>query len=206
MELANCASPVLVCASHPFYLREIVRRLCGQITLWPVGDWHLDGYDLQRTLDLCQDPGRSIALHHPDSKPLPVYSAIILAMPETVDWNKILAGHLPMAEGSRLVVIGRTARLERFTPDLAQGPSQPVSLVAAQQTLVSAGWRVEKTYGFHGPLSLALGVASRLPAILGRDDLVDRLLAAMRAHYVVRGWQARCSPLWLLVGTAKGTR
>jgi hypothetical protein len=72
---------------------------------------------------------------------------------------------------------------------------RPAGLRRVLGRLRKGGFDVEAVYGLHGPLGLAWGFASRLPAAVGREDLVDRCFAAMSGHYLVPGWQAHWAPV-----------
>ena len=104
-----------------------------------------------------------------------------------------------LAPGARLCV-GTTGWLRRALPEWKEGERErparrPAGLRRTVRRLRQGGFLVEAVYGFPGPVSLGWGFASRFPAALGRADLVDRCLAAMRRSYVVTGWQASWTPV-----------
>lgn len=185
LEMDRDADPVAVFASTPFHARELARRIQAGMLLCPVGECGLAPAEFR---DAIGPEVRPEYVHVADAGAPDLYGrprAIIWAEPETATWQGVADQVAQLAaSGTTLCVLGRTTQLHRRVPG----------------RLRSLGFRVESCYGFHGPLSLALGMASRFPTQWGRDDLVDRCFAAMRQRLVVRGWQAGWSLVWMLAG------
>jgi hypothetical protein len=102
----------------------------------------------------------------------------------------------------RLVILGHSGRWRRFLPG-APAPSPGLRAVAAD--LGARGWRVRSVRGFMGPAGVLLGATARLPGLLRRDDLTDRLHAAARERFIVTGRRAAWAALWLIVAEREGT-
>jgi hypothetical protein len=129
--------------------------------------------------------------------------AVVWAEPQVGDGPRCLeAVARNLTPGGRLCAV-TSGRLRRALPEWQGEGDRPAENPAGLGRTVTwlrrAGFAVEATYGFHGPQSLGWGFVSRLPAALGRDDLVDRCLAAMRRSYVVGGWQARWAPVAMVL-------
>lgn len=199
VEAAQRDGPVLVLAGNPFYAREIVRRLSGSVALQPFGSGWPQDEDLLRKLlgpEIHWDQVNLIMTGH---EPSQLARTIIWAEPRDSTWRHIVPDLQRLAApDAKAIVLGRSARMGRFLPDQPQQSGMPVPLSQAADALGRAGWRIEQRVGFHGPRSLLLGAVSRVPALLNRDDLLDRNSAAMRENFVVVGRQAHYSPVWMI--------
>lgn len=69
--------------------------------------------------------------------------------------------------------------------------------------LLPDGYEIEKMIGFHGWRSILWSQLFGLARRVGRFDLADRCLQAMRLSYVEQGLAARLSTLVVLVATHK---
>ncbi len=203
LEASRAQGPVAVYASSLFHARELARRLSGEVVLClpphlgldepavravigPEVDWHRVRLDTGQQGSEWGAP-RVVLWAEPEKQ----------ACEGTLDNVRQL-----MDPPVRLCVLG-TTKLRHLLPEwrgLAAGPARAplASMGEIARALRRLGYATQRLYGFHGPLSLFWGFASRLSAAIGRDDLVDRCLAAMRRTYLVRGWQAMWAPVWML--------
>lgn len=129
----------------------------------------------------------------------PTAAAAMWAEPEMEDSGRVLQTLEQYLEpGGRLCVV-TSGWLRRGLPewrgDGNQPARHPAGFLRTRHWLRRASFAVDTVYGFHGPQSLAWGMLSRFPAVLGRGDWVDRCHVAMRSTYVVRGWQALAAPV-----------
>jgi len=207
VEAHRVAGPVAVLAGSPFYARELLKRLGGSpVVFCPVGGWG-DGFEdgwgalsPEVTWDrvVVMKPGG-------EETPLPV-AAAIWAEPEKGDGEAAL-GHIrpTLQPGGRLWVV-TSGQLCRFLPEWQRAKDRPARDPARLRQVIrwlrGGGFTVEALYGFHGPASILWGYVFRLMERLGRGDLADRCHFAMRARYVVSGWQA----FWCPVGVAVAAR
>lgn len=206
VEAQRVGGPVAVLASSPFYARELVRRLSADVLLSFTRNPVLDEAQLPALLgpEVSED---RVHLEAPwqrgEGRPP---RTVVWAEPERETWKAALAGLAPLApRAARFCVLG-TTRLRRLLPEWQPGASLPAqaplgSLQHVCRLLRDLGYPAQQIYGFHGPLSMVWGAASRLPATLGSDDLVDRCFAAMRMAYVACGWPARWAPVWMVVAS-----
>jgi hypothetical protein len=198
VEVHRRGGPVVVSASSPFYVRELVKRMagCGGV-LVASGGWAAPGANLD--LLLGPEPGGAGFGLAGEADELVPARAAVWAEPEGGDGERRLAEiGKSLAPGGRLcVIVSGWLRwgLPEWQGEEGRPAAQPVGLGGAVAWLRRTGFAVEGVVGFHGPQSLVWGFASRLPAAVGRADLVDRCYAAMRKTYVVRGWQARWAPV-----------
>jgi hypothetical protein len=196
--------PVWVFASSPFYGRELLRRLEGEIIFCPAGDWRLAEGALQQYFG----PEISWDLIQQNSLPVSPQSAqagtLFWAVPAANTWPVLLDEiTLASAPGRKLIMVGKNKKLRRF---LSQNPDgigretreDVVSLPTVRKTCIDRGWQVENILGVQGPLSLSFGTTGRFSSSLGREDLVDRAYAAMRENLIVSKQQANLSAMWLL--------
>jgi hypothetical protein len=201
-EAACVGPPTAVLASSAFYAREVVRRLDGQVLLHLPRDPGLGEGELKAVLGPEVDWARLRVASSIMDSAMAEAQTLVWAEPERDTWQAILAYVRNVGPGA-LLVLGTTwlRRLlpEWQAPDALRAAAPLGSLRRISAALPGLGYAVSATYGFHGPRSLLWGTASRLPAVLGRDDLVDRCFAGMRDDLVTRGWQARCATVWLLV-------
>jgi hypothetical protein len=200
----NCLEgPVIVFASSVFYARELVQRLTGDVVLHFTNDWVLNEAEPKSTMgpEIDWDRVRFDAVGNNGGS----VSAVLWAEPEAQTWETTLRdlGQLALPE-TKIGVIG-TTRLRCLLPEWQETALAPAraplhSSGGIARALRSVGYTVEEIYGFHGPLSLLSGIACRFSAALRRVDLVDRCSIAMRQNSIVRGWQARWAPIWVLIG------
>ncbi|MCP4536824.1 MAG: hypothetical protein GY832_06730 [Chloroflexi bacterium] len=203
VEINRLGGTAAIFASGVFYARELARRLTRGTALWFTREWELDGA-IRSAMGPEVDWGQVSLNSTRDGDKHSYPSVIVWAEPEVQTWKSILSDiHQLAPSAARLYVLG-TTRLRRLLPEWGQATSLPAleplnSSRAVARALSRRGWIVEQMVGFHGPLSLLSGAVSRLPAALGRDDLVDRCFAALRQTYIVRGWQTKWVPVWMLV-------
>jgi hypothetical protein len=206
-QAARAGGPTFVLASSPFYACEVVRRLNGQILLHFPRNPGLGEAETRTALGPEMDWARLRVASSMKDTAMAERQTLAWAEPERDTCRAVLASL--RNSGPRAVLVLGTSWLRRLLPEWQAGEWQPAaapvgSMGRITEALRRAGYAVRETYGFHGPRSLLWGTASRLPAALGRDDLVDRWFAAMRRAYVVRGWQARWAPVWMIVGELRG--
>ena len=196
VELQRVAGPVTVVASHPFYARELLKRLDGcHVSLVLAPDWNLPaeeisrwlGYDVARS-SIESDPGVGAQAQ-----------AAVWAEPQREVGEEILERiGRTVRPGGQLYVVA-SGWLRRFLPEWQRGAvlagQEPAGLRAATRWLRAAGWHVERPYGFHGPRSVCWGLAAHGAARLARLDCADLCHFGMRAAYVVHGWQASLAPV-----------
>ena len=199
--------PLAVFASSPFYARELVRRLDGQVLLHFPRNLEFDESQIQMAIGPEVDPSRFRVKPSMADAATAEPRALIWAEPEEEAW-RVTLGDIRQLEPPVILVMG-TTWLRRLLPEWQNAASPPAasplgSMGRVAKALHEMGYTVQDTYGFHGPRSLLWGIATRLPAALGRHDLVDRCFAAMRWEYVVHGWLARCSAVWVVIGQRWG--
>lgn len=209
MEAHRAGGPVSLYSSSAFYAEELTGRLdrCGGV-LVPCGGWAPAGRGW-RSLPMAGVRGSTRFRLAPEGGEIAPGTAVVWAEPEMGDLERTAARVAQnLAPGGRLCVV-TSGWLRRGLPewkrDEGERPARrPAGLRRTMECLRQAGLTVEGVYGFHGPRSLAWGLASRVPAALGRADLVDRCLAAMRKGYVVPGWQARWAPVAVVLASTAG--
>lgn len=208
VEVNRGGGPTAVFASSFFYARELGRRLAGNVVLHFTHEWGMDQTEIRSAMGPEIDWDRVSLESVQDGKGNVPLSTAIWAEPEAQTWKDTLSEiHRLAFPAARLYILGTTG-LRRLLPEWRRVTSLPAheplsSYKPVVRALGHLGWIIEQMYGFHGPLSLLLGTASRLPAALGREDLVDRCFAALRQTYVVRGWQAKWAPVWVLISENK---
>ena len=205
VQVHRTGGPVAVFASSPFYARELVRRLSGEVVLRFPRDVGLDEPEIRATMgpEVNWD-GVHLGSVRKGGEAAPSRAAL-WAEPERETWRDTLDELQRLAPPPEQVCVLGTTRLRRILPEWQNTVSQPArapldSIRHILRALYDLGYPSDGVYGFHGPLSLLFGTASRFPAALGWDDVVDRCFAAMRQAYAVRGWQARWSPVWVATG------
>ena len=183
--LLSIGSEVLAVCSNPFYRREMQHRLCSR-----------GGQDGPVFMTASEQRIQEVRR----------FKGGLWAEPEDEDAQVLL--HMLkgcLIPNAPLYVI-TSGFLARFLPEWKPGP-QEGSLPSRQllgpgrtaELIKNSGLSPESVYGFHGPLSILWGKASRLMATLGRDDLSDRCLSLMRWNYVSRSpWWASC-PVALII-------
>jgi hypothetical protein len=206
-EAARMEPPTAVLASSAFYAREVVRRLDGQVLLHLPRDPGLSEAELKAVLGPEVDWARLRAASSIMDSAMAEAQTLVWAEPEKDTWQTILAD-VGNVGPSALLVLG-TTWLRRLLPEWQAADRLPAAgPVASTRRMTTAlpriGYAVSAIYGFHGPRSLLWGTASRLPAMLGRDDLVDRCFAGTRQHVVSSGWAGRLCPACLIVARRKG--
>ena len=204
-EASREAGPVAVLASSPFYARELARRLSGEVLLHFAHAEGLTEPAIRAAMGPEVDWGRMRLVSAWERSKEDCPHMVLWAEPEKQTCEDTLNAVQQLAPSAGRILILGTTRLRRLLPEWQSADSPPAraplgSMRPIVRALRDLGYAVEGAYGFHGPLSLLWGTASRLPAALGRDDLVDRCFAAMRQAYLVRGWQARWAPVWVVAG------
>lgn len=207
LEAHRAGEPVTVYASSRLYAGELSRRLdpCGGV-LVPCGEW-------EPTRAVCdwstgQEAGSGGFRIVSEASGLVAGKAAVWAEPEVEDLERTsaLVGE-NVVPGARLCVV-TSGWLRRGLPEwrgkVHPPARRPAGLRRTLDRLRQASFTIDEVYGFHGPRSLAWGFASRVPAALGREDLLDRCLAAMRKGYVVSGWQAHWAPVAVVLARRVG--
>ena len=197
MEMMGATGPLLVAASKPFYAREVLRRFSGKAMLWPHGDWPSNEDRLREILGP-EMRWEQVQLDTSVNMSVPsLAEQVVWSTPDQQDWREVLAVLTRSAAAdATMVVVGKAARGNRFLPDAPSSAERTAALKAITMELELHNWRVRNVCGFQGPVSLLLGMTSRLPSLAGRQDLVDRYFAAVRRYFVVAGWQASWAPVW----------
>ncbi|HUW13262.1 MAG TPA: hypothetical protein VM537_26295 [Anaerolineae bacterium] len=208
-QAARAGGPTAVLASGAFYAREVVRRLDGQVLLHFPRDPGLGESEIQTALGPEVDWARLRVASSMMDTAMAEAQTLVWAEPERDTWQAILANLRDL--GPCAVLVLGTTWLRRLVPEWQGGAYRPAAAPLGSrgriaEALRREGHAVRETYGLHGPRSLLWGTASRIPAALGRDDLVDRCVAGMRQDFIVRGWQARWAPVWLVVASEGGDR
>jgi hypothetical protein len=199
MRRIEALRPAQVVAGGPdVELAEVLAQLGPEVEVAQA--WSVDIPHPRPGYDLWVEPASAAGLGMPGG---PTAAVALWAEPELPAGERplqSLAAYL--APGGRLCVV-TSGWLRRGLPEWSGERTPPARKPAGlRRTLIHlrrAGLSVEAVLGFHGPRSLAWGAARRLPAALGRQDLVDRCVAAMRRTYVVRGWQAFAAPVALVL-------
>lgn len=200
-QASHVGGPTAVWASSLLYARELVRRLRGAVLLRFTREPALD----ERRLHVAMGPEVDWGRVRLDSRPSahPSLGTVLWAEPERRTWQIVLSDIQHLAPCAvRICVVG-TTWLRQVLPEWRTKAARPARApTGCVRDLVTAlhrlGYVAERTVGFHGPASLFWGALSRVPAALGRDDLVDRCFAAMREAFVVNGWQAGWAPVWVI--------
>jgi len=197
-EVEQHRRPLVVVASGRFYVRELMERMQH---LEPVSV--MTGGRGEASHEHAGNERRAEqALIAGVGTPGQPVAAVVWGEPQLEDGERWLAAiRGALAPGGRLWVV-TSGWLRRGLPEWkweGNGPAiRPTGPGWVLARLRKNHFDVEVVYGFHGPRSLAWGFAGRLPAVAGRQDLVDRCLAAMRESYVVKGWQARWAPVGIV--------
>lgn len=201
---ACTGGPTIVLAGSLFYARELVRRLEDEVWLYFTRSMSLSDSEIQTQMGPEVDWGRVSLYQLPPARHR--LGTLLCAEPERDTWLSTWQLVHRFAPVVACIHFLGTTPLRRVLPEWQRVDSRPAqepfnSYHPVARALSAIDGVETDTCGFHGPLSLAWGLASRVPAALGRQDLVDRCFAAMRRSSVVQGWQARLSPVWLV--TAK---
>jgi hypothetical protein len=210
--LAQMASrPIAVLAGDAFHLRELLRRIEGEVAvIWQSND-------------------AASAPNHPDALGRGIVCSPVtlvtggrawteqLAEGTTLVWAEPQATHLSRARGlldsralargqvlvlasNRSTAIFRKWRRRKFAP----ARRKPLGSRRAVRFLRSRGFIPQRSYGFHGPASLVLGALARPLTLLGRLDLADRIWMAVRRESPVRGRQAAWAVLTVTLAEQEG--
>jgi hypothetical protein len=198
--LQPVAGPIAVLASHPFCGRELAARVDpAAVTLFAAPAWDLSTAEVHAWLG-AENAGTETDL---ESLGASSVAAVVWAEPECEGGPEVLAriGQVTKPTGRLYVVT--SSPLRRYLPEWqveAWRPAQhPAGYGATIRWLRMAGWQAQERYGFHGPRSVLWGLAARLAAAGERQDWADRCLAAMRARYLVRGWQSLLAPVSVIM-------
>jgi len=205
---ARVGEPTAVLASSLFYAREVVRRLSGRVLLHFPRHPGLGEAEIQTALGPEVDWARLRLVSSMTDKAMAEAQTLVWAEPERGTWQAILGDLRVFRPPPALLVLG-TTWLRRLLPEWRAAEQRPAAVPLASAGRIAAalpglGYAVSDIHGFHGPRSLVWGALSRIPAALGRDDLVDRCFAAMRQDFVVGGRQTSWAPVWLLVAREAG--
>jgi hypothetical protein len=210
-------------ASSPFHARELLKRLGGcDVTLVTVGGWASSFGPGPLALESLLGPEVSTAYlriaNGPGSlerSPTAAVPVAVWAEPERRKGNELLA-HIcdALLPGGILYVVA-SSWLARFLPEWQRADDRPAARPSGpcriSRWLHHQGLLIEAYFGFHGPVSLGWGYASRWARRFGRTDLADRYQVKMRASFdgmdpyegraaaPVHRWQARWAPIWLLL-------
>ncbi|MBN1937681.1 MAG: hypothetical protein JW934_23690 [Anaerolineae bacterium] len=199
-------SPVAILANDKVYLRELLKRVTGQIIVYLPEVTTLLGVDQRAALgpEIIWDnvtviDGDELQMPRPSRK-----TSFIWVEPQSAHLSqaRMLLAALAPVQGR---VIALTSNWLRSTlPEWQAGRSahaveKPLGVYATARFLQSLGFLVQTTYGFQGPTSLVCGLLARLAALLGRTDMVDRLFVAQRRVLRVKRWQTPWSALSIIV-------
>ena len=206
VQVHRTGGPVAVFASSPFYARELVRRLSGEVVLRFPRDVGLDEPEIRATMGPQVNwDGVHLGSVQKGGEADPS-RAVLWAEPERETWRDTLDELQRLTPPPAQVCVLGTTRLRRILPEWQNAASPPArapldSIRHILRALYDLGYASDGVCGFHGPLSLLFGAASRFPAALGRDDWADRWHFKMRAEYVVSGWRALLAPVGVAVAT-----
>lgn len=140
-------------------------------------------------------PGRA-AVYSESEYPVGMPGHILWLMPSRSSWLSYSELWMHAARpGTCLVILGYSGRWRRL---LLNGSAPPLPLRIVVAGLTVRGWRICTMLGFQQITSIVIGMTARLPALLGRDDLVDRWHAAARERFTISGRRAGWAPLWLI--------
>ncbi|MGA9347873.1 MAG: hypothetical protein WBW48_03590, partial [Anaerolineae bacterium] len=170
VEVHRSGGPVAVLASGPFYAREVLKRLSGEVVLCPVGGWG------PQISDCWAEVGPEVSWDHVTLAGNDDASALC----RTAIWvepqeNNVSDARTCLAniskEGARLIVI--TSNGLRFVLPEWKGADRlpacpPLGWAKTVRFLQRWGFRTQHCYGLQGPLSLAYGFLARLAATVGR--------------------------------------
>lgn len=194
--------PVGVLVSGPFYAREILKRLDGDVILRPLGDW--DPRNPASMAEMGPEVRWGQVSLEEGKGASDDLDVVIWAEPERDDTSQVrdyLVARLKPG-GRLIVVISNWLRLAlpEWRGSTQLPARHPLGVARTLRLLRTWGFHVRECYGLQGPVSLACGFLPRLAALAGRQDLVDRLFAEMRQTLVVRGWSVRWSSLSVICG------
>lgn len=194
-----------VFASSAFYARELCKRLAAcDVRLQPVGLWSPPGQDAATWLGPEVDPSRIQAL---EALSLPLLSGAVWAEPEMGDGQRVLQQIRQALRPEGQVCVVASDWPASYLPEWRQ-TNPPAARPAGRRRTVAwlrqAGFEVETSYGFHGPVSLLWGFAARWMGRFGRDDWADRCHFQMRAKYAVKGWQLPFAPVGVILAQRGG--
>lgn len=202
VEVHRLGGPLAVFAGSPFCARELLRRLddCSP-ALFPVGDWVSSGASAQPLLG----PVAAWEHGHAGERALkPVdFSVAVWAEPDRKGGERILKHIYGIVRPGGSLYVVASGRLARFLPEWRRDNDRPgehpAGLLPTLRLLRGGGFTTKAIYGFHGPLSILWGYASRMMERLDRGNWADRCHFKMRAEYVVSGWQAIWTPVSVAV-------
>lgn len=169
---STTSTPVTVLAQSSFYQNELGHRLGQSSLVTPV------------------------------RLPAAPVHCVVWAEPEQASSSQVLAQlQQQMPPGSLLACISSNW-LARRLPDWQTSPppaNQPTGAWRLRTLLKQTGYRLTELHGFHGPVSIAWGVAGQLLGQLQHDALADRCAFQMRMTYAAQGWQALLAPVSVLI-------
>jgi hypothetical protein len=182
----DSSSPLLLVTSAPLVVQEVCMRAEGPVTI--VADTPAA---LARARRLACTPNiqRPAALRVATPGDLATWTAerhaaVIWASPRRATWRQLVArvdaATMPGATLATLVAGPLMRPLARLQIDRPLGGPE-WSADALARDLVRRGFQVEMRFPLGGIKSILWTVASRLAAIRGRHDLVDRAEAGYRA-------------------------
>ncbi len=132
----------------------------------------------------------------------PISGTWIWAEPSHGTQQTILKYWLQTAQqGDQLFVISSNWLAKRL-PEWQQAPYPsitPAGPRTIQQTLHDHGLKIEQLYGFHGPVSIALGYTALGFSKIKQFAWSDRFNYAMRKFYTTEGLQAHIAPVQVRV-------
>jgi len=197
VEVRRFDMPVIVLASGPFFAREVLKRLYGDVILYPTGDWdpESDEYGTEMGLEVRWD---HVQLATVGKASLP-FGTAIWTEPQRDDLSDV-SDCLANALNREAQVIGITSNWLRFMlpewKETSRSPAQrPLGFAKTSWLLKRWGFRTQRCYGIQGPVSLAYGFLARLAAMAGREDLADRLRAGMREGLLTERWPIHWTPV-----------
>jgi len=194
--LRRAEGPALAVVSSAVYAVELLKRCPGALDFATTSSF--DAADLVAAAQgWAWGPIKDVEF----SADLSAYDSIVWAEPERASAEDLARTLRSRARtGARLEVIA-TTYLRRFLPLWRAHPVpaiRPLNPGRVMHLLRDSGWQVESCLPFHGPRSIAWGKLAQLADALGRPDLGDRCLFAMRSNYREPGWLWPFAPLTLI--------
>lgn len=130
-----------------------------------------------------------------------VTNGAIWLEPMRNDWKGQIYRLGFLAEGANLLVI-TSQSLARILPERQGWQGQPLGLYPGglrqlSRALKKSGFRLERRYGLHTPLSIGLNFLSGRLDRLSQKALADRIYFAARLHYRSQGLTAPLATLGL---------
>jgi hypothetical protein len=194
---------LLLVASAPLIIQEVCIRAMGPVTIVPDTPAALaSAARLARADDIQRPSAIQVARREDPLTWAPGrHDAVIWASPRPATWRPLVSRvDSALAPGGRLATLVAGPLMRPLATLLADVPVGGPAWCADDLTrkLSRRGYELDDVYRFAGIKSVSWSVASRLAAVLGRHDLVDRAEAGYRAA-IADAYPASVSRLRLAV-------